>query len=125
MIGLESLELDHDVFVLLYRQFFFAIYVNDLLFFVFDNFCLTDIQDKPNIRFKMINLGEICGYLGMEVDVEVGKKISLWQTTHLKKLLQRFQIADSKLTSVSMIIGLANFLLFPEKQTDWTKIKWY
>ncbi len=55
-IGLEWLKLDHDVFVLQDCQIFFAIFVNNLRFFVLDDFCLKDIQDKPNVQLKMTNL---------------------------------------------------------------------
>ena len=51
--------------------------MDDLFLFGSDDSRLTDIQDQLNTRFKMTNLGEILHYLGMEVDVEVEKRISL------------------------------------------------
>ena len=76
-LSLERLELDHGVFVLQDCQLFLAIYVDNLLLFASDEPRLTDIQDQLDARFKMTNLGEISYYLGIEVDVEVGKEISL------------------------------------------------
>ena len=73
----------------------------------------------------MTNLGEISHYLGMEIDVEVEKKISLRQTTYLKKILERFQMADCKPASVPMNPGVANSLLPSEGQADRATIKWY
>ena len=89
--------------------------MDDLLIFGSDDSRLIDIQDKLNARFRMTNLGEISHYLGMEVDVDVGKKIFLQQTIYLKKVLERFQMTDCKLTSVPMNPGIANSLLPFEK----------
>ncbi len=69
------------------RQFFLVIYIDSLLLFGSDDFCLTDIQDQLNARFKITNLGEIYHYFGIEVDVEVGKEISLQQTIYLRRIL--------------------------------------
>ncbi len=100
------------------RQIFLAIYVDDLLIFGSDDSRLIDIQDKLNARLKMTNLGGISHYLGMEVDVDVGRKISWRQTIYPKKVLERFQMTDCKPTSVPMNPGLANSLLQSEKQAD-------
>ena len=124
-LGLERLELDHSVFVSQDQQIYLAVYVDDLLLFGSDDSRLTDIQDQLNARFKMTNLGEISHYLGMEVDVEVGKKISLRQTTYLRKILERFQMADCKPASVPMNPGVANSLLPSDNQADRATIKWY
>ena len=124
-LGLERLELDHGVFVSQDRQLFLAIYVDDLLLFASDESRLTDIQDQLSARFKMTNLGEVSHYLGMEVDVEVGKQISLRQTVYLKKMLERFQMTDCKPVSVPMNPGVANSLLPSDQQADRATIKWY
>lgn len=124
-LGLERLEVDHDVFVLKDQQLFFAVYMDNLLIFASDKFCLTDIQDQLSAWFKITNLGEISHYLGMEIDVEVGTKISLRQTTYLMKMLQRFQMSACKSLSVSMNLGVANSLFSLEQQADRATIKWY
>ncbi len=72
----------------------------------------------------MTNRGKISHFLGIEVDVGT-RKISLRQTTYLKKILERFQMVDCKPSSIFMNPGLAN-PLFPSKhQADRVIIKWY
>ena len=68
--------------------------MNDLFLFSLDETRLTDIHDLLSARFKMTNLGEVSYYLDMEIDIKVGKQISLWQTAHLKKILERYQMTD-------------------------------
>ncbi len=58
-------------------QIFLSIYMNNLLPFGSDNSRLIDIQDILNVRFRMTNMEEISLYLGMEVDIDIEKKISL------------------------------------------------
>ena len=99
--------------------------MDGLLLFASDESCLTDIQDQLSARFKMTDLGEISHYLGMEVDVEVGKQISLRQTTYLKKILDRFQMAGCKPVSVPINSNVANFFFLFEQQADQATIKWY
>ncbi len=124
-LSLERLELDHGVFVLQDRQLFLAIYVDKLLLFASDKSRLTDIQDQLSARFKMTNLGEVSHYLGIEVDVEVGKQISPRQTVYLKKILERFQMTDCKPVSVPINESVANFHLPSDQQADRATIKWY
>ena len=68
-LGIKQLELDHNGFVSLDCKLFLALYVDDLLLFGSDESCLINIQDQLSACFKMINLGKISDYLGMEVDV--------------------------------------------------------
>ncbi len=122
---MERLELDHGVFVSQDRQLFLAIYVDDLLLFAPNESRLKDIQDQTSARFKMTNLTEVSHYLGMEVDFEVGKQISLRQTVYLKKILERSQMTDYKPVSVPINPAVANFLLPSDQQADRATIKWY
>ncbi len=73
----------------------------------------------------MTNLEEVSHYLGMEVDLEVGKQISLRSTVHLKKILERFQMTDCKPVSVPMNPGVANSLIPSDQQADRATIKCY
>lgn len=84
--------------------------MDNLFLFGFNDSCLTDIQDQLNAQFKMTNLGKISHYLGMEVDIKVGKKIFFCQTIYLRKILVCFQIIDYNPTSVFMSQDVANFL---------------
>lgn len=121
--SLEHLKLDHSIFVLRNQQIYLAVYVNDLLFFDFDDFCLIDIQDQHNAQFKITNLREISYYLGIKVDIEVEKKIFLCQTTYPKKILERFQIINCNLVSVPISSSIANSLYFSDNQKDQAIIK--
>ena len=47
------------------------------------------MQDQLRACFKITDLEEISHYLGMEVEVDT-ERISLRQTTYIKKILQRF-----------------------------------
>ncbi len=73
----------------------------------------------------MTDLGEISHYLGMEVDVEIGKKISLQQTTYLMKILKRFLMSDCKPVSIPINQRVANSSILSESQADKITIKWY
>ena len=59
----------------------------------------------------MTDLGDISHYLGMEVDYVVGEKITLCQSTYLKKVLVRFKMTGCKPVTVPMNPRVANFLL--------------
>ncbi len=59
----------------------------------------------------------------MEVDVETGR-ISVQQTTYIKKILERFEMTDSKPSSIPMNPGVANSLLPSKHQADQDTIKW-
>ncbi len=54
----------------------------------------------------MKNLGEVSHYLAIEVDIEVGKEISLRQTTYHRKILERFQMPNYKPASIPMNPGV-------------------
>ncbi len=58
----------------------------------------------------MTDLGYIFHYLEMGVDYILGKKITLHQSTYLKKVLDCFDIIDCKPASLSINPGLANSL---------------
>ncbi len=99
-------------------------YVDDLLLFASNKSWLTNILHQLSARLKMTNLGEISHYLGIEVDVETWK-ISLRQTTYLRKILERFQMIDRKPSSIPIKPGVANSLLSSDYQADRGIMKWY
>lgn len=66
----------------------------------------------------MTDLGKISHYLGIEVDVKVGKQISLQQTIYLKKILKHFQMAGCKPVFVLINSGVTNSFLLSEQQAD-------
>ena len=119
------LELDHGIFISKDKQLFIAVYVDDLLFFGANISRLEDIQQKLRDQFKMTDLGDISHYLGMEVDYVVGEKITLCQSTYLKKVLDRFKMTGCKPATVPMNPGVANSLLPYDGNADKATIKWY
>ncbi len=124
-LGLQRLELDHGIFVSEDKQLFIAVYVDDLLLFGSDLSRLEQIQQSLRDRFKMTDLGDISHYLGMEVDYILGDKITLRQSTYLKKVLDRFDMTDCKPASLPMNPGVANSLQPFDGTADPKTIKWY
>lgn len=57
------------------------------------------------------------------MNVEIEKKISLRQTTYLKKILEYFQMLDCKPASVPINFGMANSLVSSQQQADKATIK--
>ena len=124
-LGFTRLELDHGIFVSADKQLFIAVYVDDLLIFGSDVPRLEDVQQRLRDRFKMTDLGDISHYLGMQVDHVVGEKITLCQSTYLKKVLDRFKMTECKPASIPMDPGVANSLLPYDGNADKETIKWY
>ncbi len=124
-LGFVRLELDHEIFISKDKQLFIAVYVDDLLFFGANISRLEDIQQKLRDQFKMTDLGDISHYLGMEVDYVVGEKITLCQSTYLKKVIDQFKMTGCKPSIVPMKPGVANSLLPNNRNADKATIKWY
>lgn len=66
----------------------------------------------------MTNLREISHYLDIEINIEVKKKISLYQTIYFIKKLEYFRIADYKLASIFISTDITNSLFSSENQAD-------
>lgn len=107
------------------RQLLFAIYVNYLHCFDFDDSCFTDIKHQLNVQFIITNLGEIFYYVDEEVDVEARKKIPFRQTNYVQKILKRFQKIISEPVFVLMDKKMGNSLSQFEPKADCVTIKWY
>ncbi len=124
-LGFQRLELDHGIFVSEDKQLFIAVYVDDLLLFGLDLSPLEQIQQSLRDRFKMTDLGDISHYPEMDVDYILGDKITLRQSTYLKKVLNRFEMTDCKPPSLPMNPGVANSLQPFDGTADPKIIKWY
>ncbi len=116
LISNSPLDLWPDILPL--TDLFLAIYVDDLLLLASDKSRFIDTQDQLSARFKMSNWGEVYYYLGMEVDVEVGRQISFRQTVYLKKILDCFQMTNCKPVSIPINPGVANSLLPSDQQAN-------
>ena len=107
------------------KQLFIPVYVDNLLIFGSDIARLEDVQQKLRDRSKMTDLGDISHYLRIEFNHVVGEKITLCQSTYLRKVLNRFKITEFKPASVPMNPGVANSLLPYDGNADKETIKWY
>ena len=74
----------------------------------------------------MTDLGDISHYLGMEVDVDLNKKIiTLRQTTYLKKILGRYGMSDYRPAKIAISPGVTNSLTAHENQAEKDTVAWY
>lgn len=68
---LKHFELDYGILISQDKEFFFSIYINDLVLFTFDKLDFINIEHQLSAQFKITNLGREYLYLDIEVDVEV------------------------------------------------------
>ena len=119
------LELDHEIFVSADKQLFIAVYVDDLLLFGSHISRLEGMQQKLQDRFKMTNLADFSYYLGMQIDYVIGKKITLCQSTYLRKVIDCLKMSECKPALVLMNLRVAILLLPFDGNADKESIKWY
>ncbi len=68
-------EADHGLFVSADKTIFIAVYLDDLLLFGgYIDLRIDDVMQNLRDRFQMTDLGYVSHYLGIEVDVNLGKK---------------------------------------------------
>ena len=72
----------------------------------------------------MTDLGDISHYLGMQVDHVVSEKITLCQSTYLKKIFDRFKMTECKPAFIPIDPGVANSLLPYNGNANKETIKW-
>ncbi len=122
-LGFTQLEFDYGIFVSANKQIFITVYVDELLIFGLNVPRLEDVQQKLRDRYKMTDLGDIFHYLGMQVNHVIGEKITLYQSTYLKKILDHFKITECKPASIPMDPRIANSLLPYDGNADKETIK--
>ena len=99
--------------------------MDDLLIFGLDDNKIKKLQDALNSQFKMTDLGDISHYLGIQVDLDVGKKITLNQGTYIRKVLERFGMLDCRPAAIPMDPGVPNSILPYDGKADYDTIVWY
>ncbi len=124
-LGFIRLEIHHGIFVSTGKQLYIAVYFDDLFLFGSGIARLEDVQQKLLDRFKMTDLGVIFRYLGIQVNHVVGERITLCQSTYLKKVLDRFKMTECKPASIPMDPEVANSLLPYDGNADKETIKWF
>ncbi len=105
------------------KQLYIAVYIDHFFIFSLDIARPEEAQQKLQVRLKMTNSGDISHYLGMQVDHIVGERITLYQSTYLKKILDRFKMTECKPACISKDLGVANSLLPYDGNADKKKIK--
>lgn len=81
-----------------------AVYVDDILLASNNSLKLTEIKDHLSSVFKMNDLGKPQDYLGMKITIDrINKQILLNQTDYIFKILDRFEMLESKLQNTPMI----------------------
>ena len=73
----------------------------------------------------MTDLGDVSYYLGMQVNHVIGEKITLCQSTYLRKVLNCFKMTVCKLALVPMNPEVPNSLVSFDGNADKKIIKWY
>ncbi len=74
----------------------------------------------------MTDLSDVSHYLGMEVDVNLGKKtITFRQLIYLKKILERYGMSNCKPAKIPISLGVANSLIAYENQAEKGTVAWY
>ncbi len=123
-LGLQQTESDHGVFVS--QEWFIAVYGDDMLILSQNISQHKELQAVLKPRFCMTDLGEVSHYLGMAININLDKaEITIRQTEYLKKILQKFNMWNSRPISPPMEPGVGN-LLFPfEESADKKTIIWY
>ncbi len=94
-LDFHKTEADHDLLVLADRTIYISVYLDNLLLFDSDiDLRIDDVIQNLQYRFYMTDLGDVPHYLGMEIDVDLGKMtITLRQLTYQKKYLNNTELA--------------------------------
>ena len=123
-LGFHRSDSDYGIFISKDRSTYIAVYVDDLLLFGSDAAKLDEIQRQLSSRFKMTDLGQISHYLGMEVDVDDGK-VTIRQSTYIRKILERFDMANCNPVKTPMDAGLLTSLCLSQSNAPQARIAWY
>lgn len=99
-----------DVFIIKKQNetvIYVLLYVDDILIFC-NNLKIIDIIKKLlSSEFDMTDMGNASSFLGMQIEQDIGSgTIVLSQSNYLKRVLQRFNMQDSKTKSTPMEKGL-------------------
>ena len=89
---------------------YLVLYVDDMLLFGNDKEIIQDLKTKLSSKFDMKDLGAANYILGMEIKrYRAKRKLWLNQRKYLEKILQRFNMKDSKPMKVPIPVGVKLF----------------
>ncbi len=118
---------NHGLFVPDDKAMFISVYIDDFLLFVADiDPRIDNVMQNLRDRFQMTDLGDVSYNLGMEVDVNLGQKsIILRQSTHLEKMLGRYEMSNCRPVKILISFGIANSLMAYKDQAEKDTVAWY
>jgi transcriptional regulator of heat shock response len=111
---------NHAVFIK--NDIFLIMYVNDLLLFDSNLNDLQNIQNQLKQRFKMTNLKQLSHYLEMKITITFDKLI-FTQSIYLKKMLNQFEMKNSRSVSIFRKSEMINSLMSATDEADQATIK--
>jgi hypothetical protein len=93
--GLKASKLDPCVYFSGNKELIVAIYVDDFLIFYKDRKCLENLQNILTNTFKMKDIGDAKGCIGIRINRN-DEKIELDQQIYVEEILKRFGMTDCK-----------------------------
>ena len=108
-LGFTRSKADHYVYFKLIgdRVIYLVLYVDDMLLVGNDKEIIQDLNTQLSSKFDMKDLGAANYILGMEIKRDREKrKLSLNQRKYVEKILQRFNMQDSKSAKVPIPVGV-------------------
>lgn len=85
------------------EKLYVLLYVDDLLIFSSDSSLVKELKDALMKTFKMKDLGLVKNYLGININQDLkGGVIKINQINYLKRVLERFNMQESKSVSTPM-----------------------
>src|SRR5438046_2590518 len=95
------LKSDHCIFINHDTDIIIVIYVNDLLLVDSTAESLQNLKDKLENQFKMTDMSLAKHYLEIKISQQA-EKISLFQSVFIVKILEHFDMMNSKSVLMSM-----------------------
>jgi len=108
-LGFTRIKVDNYVYFKLIGDhvIYLVLYVDDMLLVANDKEIIQDWKTQLSSRFNMKDLGTANYILGMDTKRDQEKR-KLWlnQRKYVETILQRFNMQDSKLVKVPILIGV-------------------
>ena len=103
----KHIESNHSLFVNEETRLIVSVYVDDIqIYGPRGSKHISDLKEELSKRFAMTDLGSCSYYLGMEIQRNRAKRsVRITQSTYLKKVLARFNMANFAPVSTLIIVG--------------------
>ena len=105
--GFKHTESDHSLFVNKSTRLIVSVYVDDIqIYGPKGSKHIKELKKELTKRFSMTDLGPSTYYLGMEIQRDRTKRtVRVTQTTYLRKVLDRFNMANCAPVPTPMVMG--------------------